>query len=156
MGYDLGTLDGIWHSYIPASLSCTYLMTKTHSSVSRLCRAIKRSSVVYVYSPTVKICTSLCRIQVTCKNKINSKNYISVYSNRHNGTRTVSLIRQIGFIQFYFMFLSIVYTIFFQSINWTYQNFEKIRLRWFEWVIALLKWYLLLVIYKVSLLIISL
>ena len=83
IGYDLGTLDGIWHSYIPASLSWTYLITKTHSSVSRLCRDINLSSVVYVYSPTVKICTSLCRIHVTWRNKVIK--YSQLLLDRYNG-----------------------------------------------------------------------
>lgn len=57
-----------WHSYIPESLCCGYLICNIQSPKCGWWIALNRWSDVYVYRPTVSRWISRCRIQDTCNN----------------------------------------------------------------------------------------
>lgn len=79
-------VEDTWHSYIPESLCCGYLIWSVQSSECGWWMALNLWSLVYVYLPTVSRCTSLCRTQDTCRDiwNVNSAlaNWISAVNKK--------------------------------------------------------------------------
>lgn len=60
----LGSVD-TWHSYAPESRGCAGATLSVQISDPSVCSAANRASLLYVWTPTVRICRSRLRIHDT-------------------------------------------------------------------------------------------
>lgn len=79
MGWPMGGVVLIWHSYIPESFFCGYFILNDQFSECGSWIASNRWSLVYVYLPAVRRCMSRCRIQDTW-NTFKISNWQQLYS----------------------------------------------------------------------------
>lgn len=75
-----GSVD-TWHSYVPESRGWGVVIRNVHSSEPSVCNDWNLWSFVYVKMPTVKMCKSRFRNQVTCEKKNGKKHEIYIFMN---------------------------------------------------------------------------